>query len=173
MADEELDRAFLRLAIDQARIAWTAGEVPVGAVLVRDGRVLATGLNRPIGSRDPTAHAEIGALRAGAVLLGNYRLSDCDLFVTLEPCAMCAGAILHARIRRLVYGAADPKTGACGSVVDLFAERRLNHHTEVVGGVLADDCGALLSAFFAERRRRPRIVADGPVAPADAGAPEE
>jgi tRNA(adenine34) deaminase len=93
--------------------------------------------------------------------------------VTLEPCAMCAGAIIHARIRRLVYGAADPKTGACGSVVDLFAERRLNHHTEVVGGVLADDCGALLSAFFAERRRRPRIVADGPVAPADAGAPEE
>jgi tRNA(adenine34) deaminase len=155
VATDEADRAFLRLAIEQSRHAASAGEVPVGAVLVREGRVLATGFNRPIGRHDPTAHAEIGAMRAGAVLLGNYRLGECDLYVTLEPCAMCAGAIMHARIRRLVYGASDPKTGACGSVVDLFAERRLNHHTQVVGGVLAEQCGAVLSAFFGDRRRRP------------------
>jgi tRNA(adenine34) deaminase len=157
MATDEFDRAILRQAIDQARNAWVMGEVPVGAVLVRDGKVLATGFNHPIGGHDPTAHAEISALRAGAELLGNYRLSDCDLYVTLEPCVMCAGAIMHARIRRLVFGAPDPKTGACGSVVDLFAERRLNHHTQVSGGVLADECGSLLSAFFAERRRLARL----------------
>ena len=143
----------MRQAIDQARNAATVGEVPVGAVLVREGRVVATGYNQPIGSHDPTAHAEIRAMRAAAELLGNYRLLDCDLYVTLEPCAMCAGAIMHARIARLVFGARDPKTGACGSVVDLMAEPRLNHHTEVEGGVLADECGALLSEFFAERRR--------------------
>jgi tRNA(adenine34) deaminase len=156
MAGEDPDRALLRLAIEQARHAAALGEVPVGAVLALRGKVVATGFNRPIGSRDPTAHAEISALRAGAQVLGNYRLVDCDLYVTLEPCAMCAGAIMHARIRRLFYGAPDPKTGACGSVVNLFAEPRLNHHTEVVGGVLGDECGSLLSAFFAGRRRSGR-----------------
>lgn len=155
----DLDPVFMRQALDQAHNAATMGEVPVGAVIVREGRVIATGFNHPIGSSDPTAHAEIRALRAAAELLGNYRLVDCDLYVTLEPCAMCAGAIQHARIRRLVYGAADPKTGACGSVIDLFAERRLNHHTRVQGGLLADPCGMVLSEFFAQRRRRePRLL---------------
>ncbi len=144
----------MRLAIDQAHNAATVGEVPVGAVLIRDGKVLATGYNHPIGMHDPTAHAEIRAMRAGAELLGNYRLPGCELYVTLEPCAMCAGAIMHARIGRLVFGARDPKTGACGSVTDLFALRSINHHTAVDSGVLGDECGALLSDFFASRRRR-------------------
>ena len=149
---EAFDRAMMRLAIDQARNAWAVGEVPVGAVVARKGRVLATGYNQPIGTHDPTAHAEICALRAASELLANYRLVDCDLYVTLEPCAMCAGAIVHARLRRVVYGARDPKTGAAGSIVDLFAETRLNHHTDVTAGVLADECGELLSSFFAHRR---------------------
>lgn len=148
------DAGFMRLAIDQAHNAWAVGEVPVGAVIVRQGKVLATGYNQPIGSHDPTAHAEIRAIRAAAELLGNYRLVDCDLYVTLEPCAMCAGAIMHSRIRRLVYGARDPKTGVCGSIVDLLGESQLNHHTEVTGGVLADACANLLREFFAERRRQ-------------------
>lgn len=168
MSAPGLDAAFMRLAIDQAHNAWAVGEVPVGAVLVREGRVIATGYNQPIGSHDPTAHAEIRAMRAAAELLGNYRLVDCDLYVTLEPCAMCAGAITHARLRRLVYGARDPKTGACGSVVDLMAEARLNHHTQVTCGVLAQETGSLLSSFFAERRRQRT-----PAAPAgDASAPD-
>jgi len=146
------DVAMMRLAIEQARNAWAIGEVPVGAVVVREGRVLATGYNQPIGTNDPTAHAEICAMRAASALLRNYRLVECDLYVTLEPCAMCAGAIMHARLRRVVYGARDPKTGAAGSVVDLFTQTKLNHHTAVTGGVLADECGALLSGFFAERR---------------------
>jgi len=146
------DAIFMAMALDQAHNGWAMGEVPVGAVIVRDGQVLATGFNQPIANHDPTAHAEIQAMRAAAALLGNYRLSGCTLYVTLEPCAMCAGAIQHARIARLVYGASDPKTGACGSVVDLFAEARLNHHTVVNAGVLADRCGRLLSDFFAERR---------------------
>jgi tRNA(adenine34) deaminase len=146
------DAVFMALAVDQAHNGWAVGEVPVGAVLVRGGRVLATGFNQPIASHDPTAHAEIQAMRAAAALLGNYRLAGCTLYVTLEPCAMCAGAIQHARIGRLVYGARDPKTGACGSVVDLFGEAKLNHHTVVSSGVLADRCGRLLSEFFAERR---------------------
>ena len=146
------DETYMRLALDQAHNAWALGEVPVGAVLVKDGQVLATGFNQPIGNADPTAHAEIQAIRAAAELIGNYRLSHCTLYVTLEPCAMCAGAIQHARISRLVFGAADPKTGACGSVVDLFAEQRLNHHAQVRRGVLADACGRALSEFFAERR---------------------
>jgi tRNA(adenine34) deaminase len=150
---DDRDSDFMRQALEQAGLARAAGEVPVGAVLVRDGEVIASGFNRPIGLHDPSAHAEMQALRAGAARLGNYRLAGCDLYVTLEPCAMCAGAIMHARIRRLVFGAPDPKTGACGSIVDLFAERRLNHHTEVLRGVLAQDCGAALSNFFAERRR--------------------
>lgn len=150
------DGAFMRLALDQAHNAWVLGEVPVGAVVVRDGLVIATGFNHPIGSADPTAHAEIRALRAAAEVLGNYRLNHCSLYVTLEPCAMCAGAIQHARIAHLVYGAPDPKTGACGSVVDLFAEPRLNHHAQVRGGLMAAECGSMLASFFAERRQRKR-----------------
>ena len=146
--------AFMRLALDQAHNAWVLGEVPVGAVVVRDGVVIATGFNQPIGSADPTAHAEIRALRAAAEVLGNYRLNHCSLYVTLEPCAMCAGAIQHARIAHLFYGAADPKTGACGSVVDLFGDPRLNHHASVQGGIMAAECGGMLAAFFAERRQR-------------------
>ncbi len=152
-----MDDALMRLALDQAHNAWALGEVPVGALVVRDHRVIATGFNQPIGTSDPTAHAEIQALRVAAGFIGNYRLSGCWLYVTLEPCAMCAGAIQLARIERLVYGAADPKTGACGSVVDLFAEQRLNHHAQVQGGVLAEEAGRLLSEFFAERRRRAEV----------------
>ena len=146
------DARFMSLALDQAHNGWAIGEVPVGAVVVRDGQIVATAFNQPIASHDPTAHAEVQAMRAAAALLGNYRLAGCSLYVTLEPCAMCAGAIQHARIARLVYGARDPKTGACGSVVDLFAEPKLNHHTQVVGGVLAERCGRLLTDFFNERR---------------------
>ncbi|HVL56561.1 MAG TPA: tRNA adenosine(34) deaminase TadA [Burkholderiaceae bacterium] len=143
----------MRQALDQAHNAATVGEVPVGAVLVLERTVIATGFNQPIGSHDPTAHAEIQAIRAAAHRLSNYRLAGCELFVTLEPCAMCVGAILHARLSRVVYGAPDPKTGACGSIVDLFAEPRLNHHAVVTGGVLADECGRVLSDFFRSRRR--------------------
>ncbi len=150
------DETYMRLALDQAQNAWALGEVPVGAVLVKDGQVIATGFNQPIGNADPTAHAEIQAIRAAAELMGNYRLSHCVLYVTLEPCAMCAGAIQHARIARVVYGADDPKTGACGSVIDLFAEPKLNHHAQVRRGVLAETCGRLLSDFFAERRELQR-----------------
>jgi tRNA(adenine34) deaminase len=124
----------------------------VGALVVKDGKVIGRGYNAPISSKDPTAHAEIQALREATRKLGNYRLEGCSLYVTLEPCAMCAGAIMHARIARLVYGASDPKTGACGSVVDLFSEKKLNHHTAVTGGVLAAEAGRLLSEFFASRR---------------------
>ena len=146
------DSVYMRQAIDQAHNAWALGEVPVGAVLVKDGVVIATGFNQPIGTHDPTAHAEIMALRAAAELLGNYRLPGCELYVSLEPCAMCAGAMMHARLARVVYGAPDPKTGACGSVVDLFAQEKLNHHTQVVGGVLAEDAASVLKEFFAARR---------------------
>ncbi len=147
------DAIFMRQAISQAQNAWALGEVPVGAVVVKDGQVIATGFNQPIGTHDPTAHAEIMALRAAAAVLGNYRLPGCELFVTLEPCTMCSGAMMHARLARVVYGAPDPKTGACGSVVDLFAQERLNHHAEVTGGVLAEECAMLLRDFFAQRRR--------------------
>lgn len=143
----------MRLAMDQARLARAAGEVPVGAVVVRAGEVIGAGWNRPISGHDPTAHAEIMALRDAARRLGNYRLPGCSLYVTLEPCAMCTGAIFHARIARVVYGAADPKTGVAGSVLDLYAEPRLNHHAEIIGGVLAAECGDLLSGFFLQRRR--------------------
>lgn len=143
----------MRHALDLAREAWAAGEVPVGAVVVKDGEIVGRGFNAPISGHDPSAHAEIRALRDAAIRLGNYRLTDCTLYVTIEPCAMCAGAIMHARIARLVYGAQDPKTGACGSVVNLFMEKKLNHHTEVTSGVLAQECGDMLSRFFAERRR--------------------
>jgi len=146
------DELFMQQAIAAAKEAKALGEVPVGAVLVKNGEVIATGFNQPIGRHDPTAHAEIAALRAAAEALGNYRLPGCTLYVTLEPCAMCAGAMMHARLERVVFGAADPKTGACGSVLNLFAEEKLNHHTTVTQGVLAEECSSLLKTFFAERR---------------------
>jgi tRNA(adenine34) deaminase len=145
----------MRAALELAAQAAAAGEVPVGAVVVKDGEIVGRGYNQPISTHDPTAHAEIAALRDAGVRLGNYRLGACELYVTLEPCVMCAGAIMHARIARLVYGAKDPKTGACGSVADPFAEPRLNHHTAVVGGVLAAEAGALLRRFFTARRSSP------------------
>jgi len=146
------DEDFMRRALELARRGQAEGEVPVGAVVVLDGRVIGEGWNRPIAAADPTAHAEIQALRAAARALGNYRLTGASLYVTLEPCAMCVGAMLHARIARVVYGARDPKTGSAGSVIDLFSEARLNHHATVLGGVLAQESGALLSEFFAARR---------------------
>jgi tRNA(adenine34) deaminase len=166
------DEAAMHLALDQAHNAWLVGEVPVGAVVVRDtlaGRqVVATGYNRPVTDHDPTAHAEIVALRHAAKLLGNYRLPECEVFVTLEPCAMCAMALLHARVKRVVYGARDPKAGAAGSVIDVFGTAALNHHTVVEGGVLAEAAGAVLRSFFAERREQFRQRRTGNVAPADA-----
>ncbi len=141
-------------ALEQAHKALAAGEVPVGAIVVKEGEIVGAGFNAPISGHDPTAHAEIRALREAANRLGNYRLPGCELYVTLEPCAMCVGAMLHARIARLIYGAADPKTGACGSVLDLFSEPRLNHHATVTAGVMAEECGALLREFFAERRAK-------------------
>jgi tRNA(adenine34) deaminase len=146
------DTAFMQLALEQAQQAWDLGEVPVGAVVVKDGEVIAVGCNQPIGKHDPTAHAEIVALRAAAEKLGNYRLPGCALYVTLEPCVMCSGAMMHARLAKVVYGAADPKTGACGSVLNLFEQEQLNHHTDIVGGVMAEECGAMLKNFFAARR---------------------
>lgn len=148
------DEDYMKLALELAQQAAESGEVPVGALVVRDGEIIGRGFNAPISGHDPTAHAEIRAMREAAAKLGNYRLVDCSLYVTLEPCAMCSGAIQHARIARLVYGAKDPKTGCCGSVVDLMAEDRLNHHCTVTGGVLAEACGALLSTFFAMRRKK-------------------
>ena len=149
----ELDVAMMHEALQLAVRAAVQGEVPVGALVVKDGQIIGRGYNAPIVSNDPSAHAEIRALRDAAKVLGNYRLGDCTLYVTLEPCVMCAGAIMHARIARLVYGAADPKTGACGSVIDLFAETRLNHYIDVTGGVLAAEAGKQLSDFFAARRK--------------------
>jgi tRNA(adenine34) deaminase len=148
------DEDYMKLALALAQDAAQAGEVPVGAVVVKDGEIIARGYNAPISGHDPSAHAEMQALRAAAQKLGNYRLLGCTLYVTLEPCAMCCGAIQHARIARLVFGATDPKTGACGSVVNLMAEPKLNHHCEVQGGLLAVECGQILSDFFAARRAR-------------------
>lgn len=147
------DCDFMCVALDLAQQARKEGEVPVGAVVVKGHTIIGRGYNRPISAADPTAHAEVGALRDAARHLGNYRLQDCTLYVTLEPCVMCAGAIFHARIARLVYGAKDPKTGACGSVIDLPAEEQFNHHTLVIGGVLEDQTSALLKNFFTERRK--------------------
>lgn len=146
------DEAFMRIAIALATEAAKLGEVPVGAIVVKDGQIIGKGRNAPISLNDPTAHAEIQAMREAAQYLGNYRLVGCSLYVTLEPCAMCSGAIQHARIARLVYGASDPKTGCCGSVVNLMAEQKLNHHCKLIQGVLAAECGALLSDFFRQRR---------------------
>jgi len=148
------DHDFMQIALDLAQQAGAAGEVPVGAIVVKDGEIIGRGSNAPITTHDPTAHAEIRAMRDAAQHLGNYRLVGCTLYVTLEPCAMCTGAIQHARIAKLIYGASDPKTGACGSVVNLMAEPKLNHHTEISGGVLAAECGTLLSSFFSARRKK-------------------
>ncbi|MFA7280015.1 MAG: tRNA adenosine(34) deaminase TadA [Sterolibacterium sp.] len=156
MAD---DWVFMAEALSLAREAAACGEVPVGAVVVDpQGAIIGRGFNQPIIRHDPTAHAEILALRDAAQQLANYRLPGCTLYVTLEPCAMCAGAIMHARLARMVFGADDPKSGACGSVINLFAEARLNHHAEISSGVLADECGALLSNFFAARRSRTALA---------------
>ena len=168
------DEAMMRLALDQAQNAWLVGEVPVGAVIVRDSpagrQVVATGYNRPVTDHDPTAHAEIVALRHAAQLLGNYRLPECEVYVTLEPCAMCAMALLHARVKRVVYGARDPKTGAAGSVIDVFGEPRLNHHTRLQGGVLASASAELLQRFFATRREMARMRRAAAHGADDAGA---
>ncbi len=153
----EQDQAFMSIALALAEQAAIEGEVPVGAIVVKDGEIIGRGSNAPIGSHDPSAHAEIQAMRDAAKNLGNYRLVDCTLYVTLEPCAMCTGAIQHARIARLVYGANDQKTGACGSVIDLMGEQKLNHHTQVVSGILADECGKVLSSFFSERRKLAKL----------------
>jgi len=151
------DEDFMLLALAQAALAAQAGEVPVGAVVVQGGQVIATGRNAPIEGHDPTAHAEIAALRAAAKVLGNYRLPDCTLYVTLEPCAMCSGAMLHARLKRVVFGAPDPKTGAAGSVINLFDQPQLNHQTALHGGVLAGESAALLKTFFSQRREEKRL----------------
>ena len=151
------------LALELASRAQAAGEVPVGAVVVLGGKIIGRGYNAPISRNDPTAHAEMMALRDAAQNIGNYRLVGCELFVTLEPCLMCAGAIMHARIARLVYGARDPKTGVCGSLLNAFADPRLNHHTEVKVGVLADECGLMLSDFFAMRRAQQKADQVNPV----------
>ena len=152
------DEDYMRAALEQAHQAGACDEVPVGAVVVLDGEIVGRGFNQPIGRHDPTAHAEIMALRDAATRLGNYRLPGCALYVTLEPCVMCSGAIMHARIARVVYGARDPKTGVAGSVLDLFAEPRLNHHATIEGGLLADDCGRMLSSFFAARRSKTLVA---------------
>lgn len=154
MSGTDTDLVFMNEALALAREAGALGEVPVGAVVVCDGEIVGRGYNRPIMANDPTAHAEVMALRAAGQVLDNYRMPGCTLYVTLEPCAMCSGAIQHARIARVVFGARDPKTGACGSVTDLFAEARLNHHATVESGLLEAECGRLLSDFFAARRRR-------------------
>lgn len=158
MAQREID--FMQAALALAANAADNGEVPVGALVVRDGEIIGRGQNSMIARNDPTAHAEILALRDAARHLGNYRLVDCELYVTLEPCAMCAGAMMHARIARVIFGASDPKTGACGSVVDLFAEQRLNHHAEVTGGLLADTCAQQLKDFFALRRKNSLLASE-------------
>jgi tRNA(adenine34) deaminase len=169
-----LDEYAMRIALDQAQNAWLVGEVPVGAVIMRGGQVIATGYNRPITTHDPTAHAEIVALRHAAQLLENYRLPDCELYVTLEPCAMCAMAMMHARFKRVVFGAFDPKTGAAGSVINMFANDQLNHHTDVQGGVLADASAKLLREFFAERRAQAKALrAESDSADTSAGLPDD
>ena len=152
MTQAELDQQFMRLAIEQAQLAAQLGEVPVGAVLVKDGQVISKAFNKPIANHDPSAHAEMLALREAALIEKNYRIPGSTLYVTLEPCAMCSGAMLHARIDRVVYGAPDPKTGTAGSVLDLFSSKQINHQTSVDGGIMSEECGQLLRDFFKERR---------------------
>ena len=152
MTQVELDQQYMRMAIEQAKLAAQADEVPVGAVLVRDGQVISRAFNKPIANHDPSAHAEMLALREAALAEENYRMPGSTLYVTLEPCAMCAGAMLHARIDRVVFGAPDPKTGAAGSVLDLFASKQINHQTCVEGGIMGEECGQLLRDFFKGRR---------------------
>jgi len=152
MKQVELDRQFMQQALEQAELAALAGEVPVGAVIVRDGEVISKAFNKPITNHDPSAHAEMLALRQAALSAENYRLPGTTLYVTLEPCTMCAGAILHARVDRVVYGAVDAKTGAAGSVLDVFSSKQINHQTVIEGGMMAEECGQLLRDFFKERR---------------------
>ena len=152
MTQAELDQQYMRMAIEQAQLAAESGEVPVGAVLVRDGQVLSKAFNKPIANHDPSAHAEMLALREAALADENYRIPGATLYVTLEPCAMCSGAMLHARVDRVVYGAPDPKTGAAGSVLDLFSSKQINHQTSVEGGIMGEECGQLLRDFFKGRR---------------------
>jgi tRNA(adenine34) deaminase len=152
MTQAELDQQYMRMAIEQAQLAAQSGEVPVGAVLVRNGQVISKAFNKPIANHDPSAHAEMLALREGALAQENYRIPGSTLYVTLEPCAMCSGAMLHARIDRVVYGATDPKTGAAGSVLDLFSSKQINHQTSVEGGIMSEECGQLLRDFFKGRR---------------------
>jgi len=152
MMQVELDRQFMQQALEQAGLAALAGEVPVGAVIVRNGEVIARSFNQPITNHDPSAHAEMLALRQAALSAENYRLPGTTLYVTLEPCIMCAGAMLHARVDRVVYGATDPKTGAAGSILDVFSSKQINHQTVIEGGMMAEECGQLLRDFFKERR---------------------
>lgn len=152
MTQAELDQQYMRMAIEQAQLAAQSGEVPVGAVLVKDGQVISKAFNKPIANHDPSAHAEMLALREAALAEENYRIPGSTLYVTLEPCAMCSGAMLHARIDRVVYGASDPKTGAAGSVLDIFASKQVNHQTSVEGGIMSEECGQLLRDFFKGRR---------------------
>lgn len=152
MTQAELDQQYMRMAIEQAQLAAVSGEVPVGAVLVKDGQVISKAFNKPIANHDPSAHAEMLALREAALAEENYRIPGSTLYVTLEPCAMCSGAMLHARIDRVVYGAPDPKTGAAGSVLDIFASKQINHQTSVEGGIMSEECGQLLRDFFKGRR---------------------
>ena len=160
MKRRDADDFFMTIALELAAEAERADEIPVGAIVVRNGEILGRGHNATISRNDPTAHAEIIAMRDAAQRIGNYRLVDCDLYATLEPCVMCAGAMMHARIARVIYGAVDPKTGACGGVVNLFDEARLNHHTTVTGGVLAQQCGQRLKEFFVRRRNRSDLAAE-------------
>ena len=152
MTQAELDQQYMRMAIEQAQLAAQSGEVPVGAVLVRDGQVISKAFNKPIANHDPSAHAEMLALREAALAEENYRIPGTTLYVTLEPCAMCSGAMLHARVGRVVFGAPDPKTGAAGSVLDLFSSKQINHQTTVEGGIMSEECGQLLRDFFKGRR---------------------
>ena len=152
MTQTELDQQYMRMAIEQAQLAAQSGEVPVGAVLVRGGQVISRAFNKPIANHDPSAHAEMLALREAALAEENYRIPDSTIYVTLEPCAMCSGAMLHARIDRVVYGAPDPKTGAAGSVLDIFSSKQINHQTSVEGGIMSEECGQLLRDFFKGRR---------------------
>ena len=152
MTQTELDQQYMLMAIEQAQLAAQSGEVPVGAVLVRDGQVISRAFNKPIANHDPSAHAEMLALREAALAEENYRIPGSTLYVTLEPCAMCSGAMLHARIDRVVYGAQDPKTGAAGSVLDIFSSKKINHQTSVEGGIMSEECGQLLRDFFKGRR---------------------